>query len=178
MLDKSKLNLYAKRLLNQINSNLLIKENVLNFLDQILTRFIKIIIRRSSGLVKNVKKNTITIPDLEASIKLEFPNSLAEKILKNLLEQSEEDIEKRETIVPSAKIKLKMKKYAETSRISKQSVQFCTCLIEDMLMEILRISVDELKNTPSGINGDELLLDNVIQAFHHNEKDLVVLLEL
>lgn len=172
MLDKSKLNLYAKRLLNKININFVVKENILNFLDQILTRFIKIIIRRSSTLVRNVKKNTITIPDLEASIKLEFPQSLAERLMVdidiNLFEQLAEDI-----VVPAAKIKLKMKKYAETSRISKQSVNYCTLLIEKMLKEILRISVNEMDE-----GSNELKLENVTQAFHNNEKELIVLLEL
>jgi histone H3/H4 len=170
MLDKSKLNLYTRRILSLINENIIVTEKVLNCVDKLLTRFIKIMVRRSSNLVQNVKKHTITIPDLEASVKLEFPNCFAEKILLELAAAHSNLPE--EPIIPPTKIKLKMKKYAEISRISKTAVHFFACVIEEMVKEIMNASVKVMLKR----NEFEMQLEHVFHAFHQ-QKSFLVLLE-
>lgn len=170
MLDKSKLNLYTRRILAQINPDTIVTEKVLDCVDQLLTRFIKIMVRRSSSLVQNVKKQTITVADLEASVKLEFPNCFAEKILVELANNQSGLSE--EPIIPPQKIKLKMKKFAEISRISKPAVHFFACVIEEMVKEIMNASVKEMSERGE----DEMQLEHVIHAFHQ-QKSFLILLE-
>jgi histone H3/H4 len=167
MLDKSKLNLYARRILTEISLNVIVTENVLDCIDQLLTRFIKIMIRRSSKLVQNVKKHTITIADLEASVKLEFPDCFAERVLLNLAANDIPEI----SIIPSSKIKLKMKKFAKISRISKPAVHFFACVIEVMIKEIMTESVKAMQDRQE----NEMSLEHVIHAFHQQRSFLALL---
>jgi histone H3/H4 len=168
MLDKSKLNLYARRILSQTNQHVIVTERVLDCIDQLLTRFIKIMIVRSSKLVQNVKKHTITIPDLEASVKLEFADCFAERVLLDLIEYGIPEV----SIIPSSKIKLKMKKFAKISRISKPAVHFFACVIEVMIKEIMIESVKSMQER----RDTELSLEHVIHAFHQ-QKSFLALLE-
>lgn len=171
MLDKSKLNLYTRRILTQIHPDITVTEKVLDCIDQLLTRFIKILIRRSSSLVQNVKKHTITIPDLEASVKLEFPDCFAERILLEVALIPESELPE-EPLVPPTKIKLKMKKFAKISRISKSAVHFFACVIVKMIEEIMTTTVKEMLERQEF----EMELEHVIHAFHQ-QKSFLVLLE-
>ena len=169
MLDKSKLNLYARRILAQINPDVIVTEKVLDCIDLLLTRFIKIMVRRSSNLVNNVKKHTITIADLEASVKLEFSDCFAEKLLLELAENLDQLPD--EPLIPPIKIKLKMKQFAEISRISKAAVYFFACVIEAMIKEIMTASVNEMT-----LRGEyEMQLDHVVHAFHQQKSFLMLL---
>jgi len=169
MLDKSKLNLYARRILAQINPEITVTEKVLDCIDMLLTRFIKIMVRRSSNLVQNVKKHTITVADLEATVQLEFSDCFAEKLLLDLAASGVE--ESQESLIPDTKIKLKMKKFARISRISKTAVHFFACVIEVMIKEIMTASVGEMVAR----NEHELQLDHVIHAFHQQKSFMVLL---
>ena len=171
MLDKSKLNLYTRRILTQIHSEITVTEKVLDCIDQLLTRFIKIMVRRSSSLVQNVKKHTITVPDLEASVKLEFPDCFAERILLELAAIPEDQLP-QEPLVPPTKIKLKMKKFARISRISKTAVHFFACVIERMIEEIMNVTVKDMLEREEY----EMELEHVIHAFHQ-QKSFLTLLE-
>ena len=163
MYDKSKFNLYAKRILATDYPFVVVTEKVLNYIDILVTRFIKRIVKHCCFLVKSIKKNTVMKIDIVTGVKYLYND---EKLLTILFQ----DINEPDRVIPESKMKRKMKVYSSRVRLSRESIIFLAGIVQNLIHHIWELCANQVDLSPR-----EITTEYLIAIF--NEGNLGFLLE-
>lgn len=168
------LNIYIKNILKTIDPNITIQSKAIEYINQLIEYFVKIIATNINLLMKNKSKETVSYEDIMHAVQLNFPkhvcddiNELASKAKKSYETNKEGLKEARANlIIPVTRIDKAFRELVVLDRVSETSPIYLASTIEYLTSHILDIA----SNETTSLNKKQLNIQHINSGIIKNDE--------